>query len=172
MQIVFNDSAFWVAYGASNVGGAILALTAWKWPRVSRYLYAALLGWACWFNISMANSAPETYTDYAYFAIAGFIVDFILGWFAQHATLVVTCIGVGQGLIALGMLFGGRWQRYAAVGAIIFFVAVLPLGIGSAFPATLLMAIGAFLLYKNASSALSVPISGNESHASNNQDHS
>ncbi|MCX6140432.1 MAG: hypothetical protein NTX15_06315, partial [Candidatus Kapabacteria bacterium] len=106
--------------------------------------------WACWFNVTTVLTKPEMYADYAYFAVFPALVNFIDGWFANHTAMVVIPLAIGQGLISLGMLLGGQWQRYAAIGAMIFFVAVMPLGIGSAFPATLLMGIGAFLLYRNA----------------------
>ncbi|MBL0323264.1 MAG: hypothetical protein IPP80_12990 [Ignavibacteria bacterium] len=92
----------------------------------------------------------EVYADYAYFAVFPFLVDFIDGWFSSNTLAVIIPVAIGQGLIALGMMLGGRWQRFAAIGAMTFFVAVMPLGIGSAFPATLLMGIGAFFLMKNA----------------------
>ncbi|MBK6760941.1 MAG: hypothetical protein IPH85_05870 [Ignavibacteria bacterium] len=151
MQIIYDDSTFWIAYGVSNAGGAILAITAAKWPIASRYLYTALFGWACWFNITTVLDTPEVYADYAYFAVFPFLVDFIDGWFSSNTLAVIIPVAIGQGLIALGMMLGGRWQRFAAIGAMTFFVAVMPLGIGSAFPATLLMGIGAFFLMKNAS---------------------
>jgi len=148
MQLPISDSTFWLAYWTSNIGGAILAITGWKWMRIARYLFAALFGWACWFNLDTVGSTPEVYLDYALLTPVRMYSDFITGWFADHVVGVVTAVAIGQGLIAIGMLLGKMWARIAAIGAMAFLLAVAPLGLGSAFPASLLKAVGAFFVYR------------------------
>jgi len=154
MQIDFGESMFWIAYSVSNIGGALMALTAWKLPRLSRLMYVGLFGWACWFNIMNATSDPKSYLDYAYFAVFSVYQQFILGWFSEHIALVVSCVAVYQGLISLGMLLGGKYQRLSSLMAITFLMAVSPLGLGSAFPAPIFMALGAYLHFRNRGVAL------------------
>lgn len=144
MQIPINDNTFWIAYGASNVGGAILAYTGLKAPRLARYLFATLFAWACWFNLDTVFETPDVYLDYSYLAYFKFYADFINGFFADHVVAIITTVAICQGLMSLGFLVGGRWMAYAAIGAIAFFVSIAPLGIGSAFPSTVLMAVGAY----------------------------
>jgi hypothetical protein len=46
--------------------------------------------------------------------------EFINGWFSEHITTMATLISIGQGIIAIGLLFKGRWVRMAGIGAISF----------------------------------------------------
>ncbi|HPF67714.1 MAG TPA: hypothetical protein PLC20_08575, partial [Flavobacteriales bacterium] len=57
----------------------------------------------------------------------------------------IGAIAFGQGLVALGLLGRGMLRRIAAIGGIVFLVAIAPLGVGSAFPSSLLLALGLFL---------------------------
>jgi hypothetical protein len=49
-------------------------------------------------------------------------------------------------LIAAGILVGGVPARIALAGAAVFLFAIAPLGVGSGFPSTVLMAIGCLRL--------------------------
>jgi len=51
-------------------------------------------------------------------------------------------------MIFIGMLTKNGWFRLACLGGIIFGIAIAPLGIGSAFPATLLMAWAFYILFR------------------------
>lgn len=151
MQIPMNDNTFWVAYGASNFGGAILAYTGWKYPKIARYLFAALFAWASWFNFDTVFETPNVYLDWSYIAAFKWYADFINGFFADHVVAIISTVATCQALMSLGMLVGGMWQRIAAIGAITFFICVAPLGIGSAFPSTVLMAVGAYGVLRSGS---------------------
>ena len=149
MQLPVNDSTFWVGYWASNIGGAVIAVTGWKFTRIARFLLASLFAWACWFNLDTVAETPEVYVDYAWLTPFQWVSELMTGWFAANVTAIVTAVSIAQGLIALGLLLGGIYARIAAIGTMLFLLAVLPLGIGSAFPAPILMAIGAFFVYRN-----------------------
>jgi hypothetical protein len=60
--------------------------------------------------------------------------------------VIVALIAVGQALIGALVLLSGRSLRLGLVGAIVFLVAVAPLGTGAGFPATLILAWAAGLL--------------------------
>ncbi len=62
---------------------------------------------------------------------------------------MVTLISLAQGLIAIGMLLNGWIVRLACLGAIIFFFAIAPLGVGSGFPFTLITALAIYFILKN-----------------------
>ncbi len=149
MQLPVNDSTFWVGYWASNIGGAVIAITGWKFTRIARFLLASLFAWACWFNLDTVAETPAVYVDYAWLTPFQWYSEVMTGWFAANVTEVVTVVSIGQGLIAVGLLMGGIYARIAAIGTIIFLMVVLPLGLGSAFPAPILMAIGAYFVYRN-----------------------
>jgi len=120
----------------------VLVLTAYLWPRLGRVAYVALFAWAAWVNWHTATRAPKLYLDYGDLAVSGLYVEFIRGFFASHIMLIVGAIAACQALIAAGLLWGGDLARAALVGATIFLIAIAPLGVGSGFPASLIMALG------------------------------
>ena len=134
---------------ATNIIAILILVAAFKKPKLARLLFVLLFGWACWINYTTARLDPYDYLNYAAFTPVGFYHDFITGWFEEHITSMVTLIAVGQGLIALGMLLKGWLVRIAGIGAIIFLLAIAPLGIGSGFPATVITAVAVYVILKN-----------------------
>lgn len=138
----------WIAYSVSNLLAVLLLLACWKKPAWGRLLFFLLFGWAAWFNSTMALSTPAIYTGYAQYAFFGLYRQFINGFFAEHTPPFVLAIAAGQAGVAVGMLAKGRLFRLGAIGGILFLVSIAPLGIGSAFPATLVMAWAMWMLYR------------------------
>lgn len=134
---------------ATNSIALLILVAAIRKPKLARLLFALLFTWACWLNYTTAHNNPEDYLNYA--ALTPFVVyrDFINAWFKEHISLMVTLISFGQGLMAIGMLLKGWVVRLAGLGAIVFFLAISPLGIGSGFPATLLSALSIYFILKN-----------------------
>jgi hypothetical protein len=118
-------------------------------PLLARKLYAALFVYATLVNAAVVFYKPLSYLDNARYALLESYRSFILGWFADHIGLVVGSISFGQALITAGLIVGGKWARAAMLGAIIFFVAITPLGVASAFPSSLIWAVGAGWLLFN-----------------------
>lgn len=121
-------------YSISNAVAIVLIFIAWKWPRVARYLFVLMFAAAAVVNLKTANTTPEVYLEYASLALLPFYANFINGWFAQHAQLMVSIIAVGQALIAFFLLLPNFWRRLGLLGAALFLTAIIPLGVGSAFP--------------------------------------
>ena len=92
------------------------------------------------------NSNPQAYVDYGQSA-AGLYQKFIYGIFSSYTSLIVSLIASGQIIVGIFLLMKRTLFLLGIVGGIIFLVAISPLGIGSAFPSTLLMAISLVLLY-------------------------
>jgi hypothetical protein len=151
MDIVdnFPTKTLVIAYVASNLVAILMVFCSWRLPQIGRVLYALLFGWASWKNATTSLRVPEVYREYARYAFLSVYRNFIEGFFAQHITLgfIAAC----QGLIALSMLFKGRIFQLGAMGGIVFLVAIAPLGFGSAFPCTLVMALGLGLLLRQQS---------------------
>lgn len=152
---------FWSQqYIVEHVTALILAtalLTAtYLWPRVARVLYIALFAWACSVNWRTVLERPEVYLEYADLAVVDAYRDFIRGFFATHILEIVGAIATCQGLIAAGLLAGGALARVALLGATVFLVMIAPLGVGSGFPSTVIMAAGCLRLL-GASRALTDP---------------
>ena len=139
---------YWIQWLASNAIAVLLLITAVMRPRWARLLLVLLFAWACWLNYTTAHQNPEDYLNYASLTPFNWLRDFINGWFKEHITWVVTLISFGQGLIALGLILKGWWVRTACIGAMIFLIAITPLGIGAGFPSSVIAAIAAYFVLK------------------------
>lgn len=138
---------FLVPWIISNLVGILILWAAIKKPSLARGMFSLLFGWACWFNFTTAHSNPEVYLDYAAMSVPLYS-DFILGWFKDNITPMVTAIAIGQGLIALGMALNDWWVKLASIGAILFLLSIAPLGVGAGFPFSITVSIAAYYIYK------------------------
>lgn len=141
----------WIAYSLSNLVALLLLWAAWKKPVLARALFFLLFAWAAWFNTTTVLHTPELYTGYAQYTFSAWYRAFILGFFSQHTAAIVLAIAAGQAGIALGMFGKGAAFRLGAIGGMLFLVCIAPLGAGSAFPCTLLMAAAMGFLYRQGS---------------------
>ena len=139
-----------VAYAqASSIVAALLLLgICWRWPTAGRALFALIFLWAGPWNLYTVWSEPEVYLNYARWAVPDITVEFILGNFSRHIAGYVTSIALGQIAIGLMVSAAGRWVKRGLFGAIVFLLAITPLGIGSGFPFTLITAGSALLLWR------------------------
>lgn len=134
------------SYLITNAVSAGLIVTAIIWPRVSRGLFVFLFLAASLFNAYTVLTNPEVYQDYKEMAVLDVYKEFIAGFFSQYTKATVLAIAVGQLCIAALLLWAQNLRRLGIIGGCIFFVAITPLGVGSAFPSTLLMAAGLVLM--------------------------
>lgn len=148
-----NRTVVIVAYIISNIAGIVMLAAAWQKPKLARWLYLALFGWAGYINLSAAFSTPEDYLNYANFTFIPAYKNFILGFFSRYITVIVMFIACSQMLICISMALKGAVFKLGCIGGIIFLIAITPLGAGAAFPATLAMAAGMYLLLKKSKSA-------------------
>jgi|AntRauTorcE11897_2_1112592.scaffolds.fasta_scaffold00104_20 hypothetical protein len=138
---------YFISWVFSNLAGLLILFAAWKNHKIGRATFALLFGWAAWKNLTVVSETPDLYIEFAFLAIP-FYHDFILGWFSDHIAPVVSIIAIGQALIAFGMFMKGYWVKIACIGAIVFLIAVSPLGVGSAFPFPIVAAFAAYLILK------------------------
>lgn len=125
-----------------------LAVAAWKRPNIGRGMFAVLFLWAGLYNAQTALTRPLEYLGYATLTESPTYRAIIEGPFARHITTYVLLIAVGQLCIGVGVLLRGTLLRIACIGAIVFLLAIAPLGIGSGFPSTLIMAGSAAALLR------------------------
>ena len=137
-----------IAYIIANVFALTLLFLSWKQPRVARALFSFLFIWACYTNWHVALTRPNDYMFYANLALLDSYKDFIYGWFSNHILLVVGAIATCQGLIAVAFLLRGWIYALGSVGAITFLMAIAPLGVGAAFPCTVILSVAVYLLLK------------------------
>ncbi|MDR3680030.1 MAG: hypothetical protein P4L41_08700 [Flavipsychrobacter sp.] len=145
----FDNQQFVIfAYSISNIVGLLMLWAAIKRTRLARVLFVLLFTWASWTNYTASHQHPEVYLDYAKFSV-GFYKDFINGWFRNHTVEMVTLVSICQALISLGMLLNGTWVRLACIGTIVFLVGIAPLGVGAAFPFSLIVSLAAYFILRN-----------------------
>ena len=96
----------------------------------------------------MSINNPHDYLSYADLTFLPLYKTFILGWFSEHIRLSVGVIATAQAFIAIALLMKGWIYKAGLIGAILFLIAIIPLGVGYAFPCTLLLAIGLVMLRK------------------------
>ncbi len=132
----------------SNIAGMIILFCCWKYPRTGRLLMFLLFMWAGITNWYTATNSPQVYLDYAKYTVLPLYRDFIGGWFSRQILFMVGLIATAQLLIGISMFFKGIFFKVGAIGGMVFFAAILPLGVGSGFPFPILGIVAFYLLYK------------------------
>jgi len=138
-----------IPYIISNVVSILLIFICSKWPKVGKIVWGVFFLAAGIFNLITAFKTSHVYVEsYGQTAIVPFYKDFIYGTFSEHTTLFVSLIASGQILVSILLFLKNVLFKFGLIGGMIFLIAISPLGIGSAFPSTLLMAISLFILFK------------------------
>lgn len=137
-----------VPYLISNIVFGLSIFAASRKPMWARIFFAGFFLWAGYFNSTAAIRSPEIYLEYAQLDAIPLYRTFISGFFSKHITTFVFAIAISQYLIALGLILNKAWTKLGCIGGIIFGLAIAPLGVGSAFPATVFMAIAFFILLR------------------------
>lgn len=131
---------------STNILAIILIFICWKRPSIGRLSFAFIFLLAAITNFIIGLQSPEDYLVYKEWILIKSYENFMEGYFSSHAMLVILSIALGQFLIAITLFFGGIFYKLAIIGGIIFFLAIAPLGIGSAFPSTVLFAFSMGIL--------------------------
>jgi hypothetical protein len=135
-------------YIGFNIFAVTLVFLAIKWPRLARALFVLIFLAAGLFNIYTALTQPEEYLNYGDMAVLELYSSFINGFFREYTQLIVLVIALGQLSIAALLSGNGNRLRLGAVGGVVFFFAIAPLGIGSAFPTSLIMAVALIVMQR------------------------
>ena len=138
-----------VPYIISNIVFALCIPGALRKPIWVRIFLAGFFLWAAYFNSTSAIRSPDIYLTYGKLTCIPLYQHFIYGFFAQHISQFVLTIATGQFLIFIGLVLNKTWTKLACIGGIIFGIAIAPLCVGSAFPATVFMAIAFYILFRN-----------------------
>lgn len=142
---------YWRQYLTSNVISLVVLLLAWRRPSAARIGLGIIFLAASVANTHLAWTNPAEYLDFRDFAVLEIYRRFIDGWFAAHTQPFVLSIAAGQLFIGLGMILGGRLLKPAIVGIVVFSLAIAPLGLASAFPCTVVLAIAAIKIWNHGS---------------------
>jgi hypothetical protein len=135
-------------YVGWNISVLLLLLAAAKWPEVARLLFSVLfLGAGVW-NLFASLTMPAFYVaTYGPVATPPYAA-FISGPFATNPALFVVPIALGQ--LAIGILAAGTGARVrlAMAGSMVFLLAIAPMGVGAAFPFSIVGTAAAYLLFR------------------------
>jgi hypothetical protein len=135
-------------YIISNSVAVFAAIAAILWPTVARVLLSAIFVCASLFNAYTAFVDPDLYLAFGEATSNELYRSIILGPFRKHVQLYIMLIAVGQLLIGVFGSYKGDLMKIAMTGGIIFLLAVAPLGAGSAFPASLILALAYLILLR------------------------
>lgn len=139
-----------ISYILTNGIAVIFVFLSWRNPKVGRVLFFILFLLAVCLNVYTASQNAGMYQYFAELAWSDIYGQFITGWFKNNASWFVIAIAICQLFIAISMWLKGSLLKLGALGAIFFFISIAPLGFGSAFPASLIMAFAMFFILKNA----------------------
>lgn len=134
-------------YIITNIVAVFIVISAMLWPTVSRVLLSTIFIGAFALNLFTAVMNPSAYLEFGEFSTSDFYRSLILGPFSSHVTLYVSLIAVCQLLIGIFISYRGRLMKLAMIGAMVFLVAIAPLGYGSAFPSTIIMTTALVILF-------------------------
>jgi len=141
-----NLPEYWLPYVITHAITFLLIFICYKWPKIGKVAWGIIFILAGIFNIYTGISNPQAYLGYGSHTV-DFYKKFINGIFSSYTSLIVFLIASGQILVGIFLFMKRTPFFWGILGGIIFLVAISPLGIGSAFPSTLLMAISLVLLH-------------------------
>ena len=159
---------YWPQYLTSNLVAVVVLFLGSKKPTAARISLGVIFLAASVANTHLAWTNPSEYLDFGNFALLDVYRRFIDGWFAAHTQPFVFSIAAGQFVVGLGMIVSGRLLKPAIVGIVVFSLAIAPLGVASAFPCTVFLAIAAIMIWNNRSDESTKPIHHAEDAADGN----
>lgn len=132
----------------TNLIALLFLILAFISVKACKILFSILFTGASFFNIYTALTNPEAYLEMGKYSLLEIYKVFIYSVFTDYTTLFILLISIGQIFIGIGILFTGNILKLSIYGGIIFLVCIAPLGIGSAFPSTLIMAISFIIIFR------------------------
>ena len=141
-----NFKEVWIPFTVTNVSSIILISICYRWPKIGKIVWGIMFILAGMFNFYTSISDPQAYLGYSRGAI-GLYQKFIEGFFSANIVWIIGLISSCQILIGIFLFTKKTLFLLGTAGGIVFLLAISPLGLGSAFPATLLMAFSLVLLY-------------------------
>jgi hypothetical protein len=131
-----------------NLIALFMTWLAWKRPPLGRLAFALMFFFAAGVNFYYALADPEEYVYYADFAMVEGYRSLILNASAETIRAILIVTALAQLAVAGAFLSSGRLLEIGALAGVVFLLAIAPLGWAAAFPATVIQAIGAYLIYR------------------------
>ncbi|MEV4884002.1 hypothetical protein MRBLMN1_002513 [Chitinophaga ginsengisegetis] len=141
-----HANIFSPTYLIANVISLVVLIAAIFWPLIARFLLALIFIGAAFFNAVMAIREPELFMVYGAMTVSPVYEQFIYGAFRDNITAIVVSISICQLAAGVFIAARGALMKLGLLAATTFLIAIAPLGAGSAFPSTLLLAAAAIVL--------------------------
>ncbi len=136
----------------ANLVAIALLFACWRYPKQGRYAYGVVFLIASIVNTLTVLAGPSVYLEYRRYVFIKAYIIFMDRYFSQHIQQYILIIALGQFFIFLGLVYGRFLLKSALIGGIIFSIAIIPLGIGSAMPLPIFMGLSlSMLLFKKQS---------------------
>ena len=141
-----RGNIFSEAYLISNAGALLVLFISIIFKRTGRVIMALLFLIAAIDNAWLAIHQPSVYSVYERLAALPVYEVLIHQVFLEHITTYMLILMLFQLAISLGLLWRGKWEKIALSAAIIYLLALAPLGAGSSFPCTVILALACMVL--------------------------
>ncbi len=141
-----HANIFSLTYLVANMVSLLVLIAAISRPAVARVMLSLIFIGAGLFNAVMGIREPALFMTYGAMTPLLAYEQFIYGAFRNNITAIVLSISICQ--LVAGIFIASRrtMMILGLIAVIIFLVAIAPLGAGSAFPSTLLLAAAAVIL--------------------------
>lgn len=130
----------------SNGLAVFIVICAMIWPTVARTLLSIVFILAFATNLFLALTDPLSYLYFGEVTVSEFYRRIILGPFSKHVPGYIITIAICQLFIGIFIAYKGQIMKVAMLGGIVFLVAIIPFGSGSAFPAPLMLVLAFVIL--------------------------
>lgn len=135
-------------YIITNAIAILTAVIVMLWPNAGRVFLSGIFIGAASFNAFTAWQNPGLYLQFGELTTSNMYRAIILGPFSEHVEIYVSIIAACQLIIGTFLLYKGKLMKTAMFAGILFLVAIAPLGVGSAFPSTLILATALIILIR------------------------
>ena len=141
-----SPPVFWTAYTICNALALLTLVVCLERPLLIRMVYSLFFGLVSALNVYFAFFRPEAFLELAQYTFLPIYRSFILGWFSEHTQVFTLGIATLQLWVALSIWGKGWLFRGGVLAGIALLLLLLPMGLASAFPAPLNLAVGLRLL--------------------------
>ncbi|WP_343670865.1 hypothetical protein [Chitinophaga sp.] len=140
-----RGNLFSYTYLLSNAGAVLILLISIWSKRAGHIIIALMFLVAAVVNAVQAIYTPHKYDIYELVAALPVYEYLISNVFLIHITLYILLMMVFQLVVGIGVLYQ---KKAALLAAIVYLLALAPLGAGSSFPSTVILAVACLILMK------------------------
>jgi len=134
-----------VPFIVSNIIALFLLFVSIRWKRAARISFGLIFIAAGIFNAYQSSVDASVYTTVYGETAVSFYKSLIYNVFAKNAEVYVKLIASFQLIAGISLVLKKPLYYIGIFCGIVFLLGIAPLGVGSAFPATILMAVSLYI---------------------------